>query len=138
MGTLSRGLLICAGLLAALLEATALVCSVLLLLLVLLLVLGLSGSEGAEAVLDAGGGVVVLSRGRTTCAPESSVERVYWVVLRDAVLLGVIGSGVVCSDDVALAVGLSGEMVGVPSFATGALCTAVTTVMGSLVWFGWS
>ena len=103
MGTLSRGLLICAGLLTALLEATALVCSVLLLLLlVLLLILGLSGSEGAEAALDAGGGVLVLSRGRTTCAPELSLGSVCWVVLRGAVLLGAICLGAAsCSDDVA-------------------------------------
>ena len=106
MGTLSRGLLICAGLLTALLEATALVCSVLLLLLllllVLLLILGLSGSEGAEAVLDAGGGVVVFSRGRTTCAPELSLGSVCWAVLRGAVLLGAICLGAAsCSDDVA-------------------------------------
>ena len=101
MGTLSRGLLICAGLLTALLEATALVCSVLL-LLVLLLILGLSGSEGAEAALDAGGGVLVLSRGRTTCAPELSLGSVCWVVLRGAVLLGAICLGAAsCSDDVA-------------------------------------
>ena len=101
MGTLSRGLLICAGLLTALLEATALVCSVLL-LLVLLLILGLSGSEGAEAVLDAGGGVVVFSRGRTTCAPELSLGSVCWAVLRGAVLLGAICLGAAsCSDDVA-------------------------------------
>ena len=133
MGTFNRGLLACAGLLAALLEATALICSVRLVLLVFLVVLGVSGSEGAEAVLDAGGGVVVLSRGRTTCAPELSLGSVRWVVLCEAVLLDAIGSG-----EVALADGLSGEMVGVPSFATGALCTAATTVMGSLVWFGWS
>ena len=102
MGTLSRGLLICVGLLTALLEATALVCSVLLVLLVLLLILGLSGSEGAEAVLDAGGGVVVFSRGRTTCAPELSLGSVCWVVLRGAVLLGAICLGAAsCSDDVA-------------------------------------
>ena len=105
MGTLSRGLLICVGLLTALLEATALVCSVLLLLLlllVLLLILGLSGSEGAEAALDAGGGVLVLSRGRTTCAPELSLGSVCWVVLRGAVLLGAICLGAAsCSDDVA-------------------------------------
>ena len=102
MGTLSRGLLICVGLLTALLEATALVCSVLLVLLVLLLILGLSGSEGAEAVLDAGGGVLVLSRGRTTCAPELSLGSVCWVVLRGAVLLGAICLGAAsCSDDVA-------------------------------------
>ena len=105
MGTLSRGLLICVGLLTALLEATALVCSVLLLLLlllVLLLILGLSGSEGAEAVLDAGGGVVVFSRGRTTCAPELSLGSVCWAVLRGAVLLGAICLGAAsCSDDVA-------------------------------------
>ena len=102
MGTLSRGLLICVGLLTALLEATALVCSVLLVLLVLLLILGLSGSEGAEAVLDAGGGVVVFSRGRTTCAPELSLGSVCWAVLRGAVLLGAICLGAAsCSDDVA-------------------------------------
>ena len=102
MGTLSRGLLICVGLLTALLEATALVCSVLLVLLVLLLILGLSGSEGAEAALDAGGGVLVLSRGRTTCAPELSLGSVCWVVLRGAVLLGAICLGAAsCSDDVA-------------------------------------
>mgnify|MGYP003596448717 CR=1 FL=1 len=133
MGTFNRGLLACAGLLAALLEATALICSVRLVLLVFLVVLGVSGSEGAEAVLDAGGGVVVLSRGRTTCAPELSLGSVRWVVLCGAVLLDAIGAS-----EVAVADGLSGEMVGVPSFATGALCTAATTVMGSLVWFGWS
>ena len=138
MGTFNRGLLACAGLLAALLEATPLICSVLLVLLVFLVVVGVSGSEGAKAVLDAGGGVVVLSRGRTTCAPELSLGSVRWVVLCEAVLLDAIGSGAAGSDEVALADGLSGEMVGVPSFATGELCTAATTVMGSLVWFGWS
>ena len=92
----------CVGVLTALLEATALVCSVLLVLLVLLLILGLSGSEGAEAVLDAGGGVVVFSRGRTTCAPELSLGSVCWAVLRGAVLLGAICLGAAsCSDDVA-------------------------------------
>ena len=97
MGTLSRGLLICAGLLVALLEATALV-----LLVALLAILELSGSEGAEAALDAGGGVLVLSRGRTTCAPELSLGSVCWVVLRGAVLLGAICLGAAsCSDDVA-------------------------------------
>ena len=97
MGTLSRGLLICVGLLTALLEATALV-----LLVALLAILELSGSEGAEAALDAGGGVLVLSRGRTTCAPELSLGSVCWVVLRGAVLLGAICLGAAsCSDDVA-------------------------------------
>ena len=138
MGTFNRGLLDGAGLLAALVEATALICSVLLVLLVFLVVLRVSGSEGAEAALAAGGGMVVLSRGRTTCAPELSLGSVRWVVLCEAVLLDAIGSGAAGSDEVALADGLSGEMVGVPSFATGELCTAATTVMGSLVWFGWS